>query len=182
MGISDVDRIFFETHFNTLLNCESPRSKRKKELERRLAQIQLPAYLKHKIRRSLEKHESDALRRSRLIAQKGRHAVKVGSYEIVKILGQSQTSPGQFIQKQGRSLSINELTVCRQRKLWRCPSRERQRTPVIQFSYDDELAELLSSGIAQDLHACTGPRSLPPQAIASAFTTDSLRNESHTKG
>lgn len=70
-----------------MFNGESPRKKRKQELERRLAQIQLPAYLKHKVRRSLEKNESDALRRTRLISQKGRHTVKVGSYEIVKVLG-----------------------------------------------------------------------------------------------
>lgn len=89
--VSDNFRIFFETHFNTLLNSESPRLKRKLELERRLAQIQLPAYLKHKIRRSLEKNESDALRRTRLIAQRGRHTVKVGAYEIVKILGKFPT-------------------------------------------------------------------------------------------
>lgn len=88
--MTNLCRIFFETHFNALLNTETPRAKRRRELERRLAQVQLPAYLKHKIRRSLEKSESDALRRNRTVAQKGRHAIKVNSYEIVKVLGALQ--------------------------------------------------------------------------------------------
>lgn len=49
--------------------------------------MQLPAYLKHRIRRTWEKGETDALRRSRVLEQNGRHAVKVGAYQVVKVLG-----------------------------------------------------------------------------------------------
>lgn len=51
--------------------------------------MQLPAYLKHRIRRAWEKNETDALRRSRLLAQNGRRAVKVGAFQVVKVLGKS---------------------------------------------------------------------------------------------
>ncbi|KAK5098447.1 hypothetical protein LTS08_006580 [Lithohypha guttulata] len=80
-------RIFFETHFNALLNVASPRRKRYEDLEQRLSRMQLPAYLKHRIRRTWEKGETDALRRSRVLEQNGRHAVKVGAYQVVKVLG-----------------------------------------------------------------------------------------------
>lgn len=82
-------RIFFETHFNTLLNGDSPREKRREDLEQRLVQMQLPAYLKHRIRRTWEKKESEVLRRNRLLAQNGRNAVKIGAYQVVKVLGKS---------------------------------------------------------------------------------------------
>ncbi|KAJ9654021.1 hypothetical protein H2198_006876 [Neophaeococcomyces mojaviensis] len=80
-------KIFFETHFNALLHQESPRLNRRKELEERLTKMQLPPYLNHRIRRNWTKNESEALRRNRLLCQSGRQAVKIGAYQIVKVLG-----------------------------------------------------------------------------------------------
>lgn len=86
-------RIFFETHFNALLNNESPRQRRMRELEDRLDCLRLPPYLKHKVRRTWERNESALLRNNRRLANTSQRPVKIGMYQVVKVLGSLWAAP-----------------------------------------------------------------------------------------
>ncbi|KAI9850322.1 MAG: hypothetical protein M1838_005827 [Thelocarpon superellum] len=86
-------KIFFETHFNELLNCPvSPRSLRRREFEGRLLSAPWSDERRMSERRNWSKGESDHLRQQRVLKARpsdkwGQTGVSVAGYEVVKILG-----------------------------------------------------------------------------------------------
>lgn len=86
-------KIFFETHFNSLLsNQVSPRSQRRRELELRLQQAPLTVEQRCEERARWAINETGHLRQNRVLRSKtneksGSAGVAVAGYEIVKILG-----------------------------------------------------------------------------------------------
>ena len=86
-------KIFFETHFNSLLSSQdSPRSMRRRELESRLCIENLPAEQRQKERLKWQQKESDNLRQSRVLKSKtngttARASKALEGYEIIKVLG-----------------------------------------------------------------------------------------------
>ena len=85
-------KIFFETHFNSLLNRPDPRQSRRWQLEHRLRELQLPAPVEYRTRTAWAKHESHNLRlyrtmKATALSRKRKDAIAIGGYEVVKILG-----------------------------------------------------------------------------------------------
>ena len=86
-------KIFFETHFNSLLSGQtSPRSLRRHELEHLLESAPLTAEERFRQRCEWAKQESEYLRQSRVLKSKsnrtvGNSGVSVAGYEVVRILG-----------------------------------------------------------------------------------------------
>ena len=86
-------KIFFETHFNSILSGQnSPRSLRRRELELRLQAEQMPAEQRQRERCIWATQESEHLRQTRMLRTKtyeatGGTSVAVAGYEVVKILG-----------------------------------------------------------------------------------------------
>lgn len=85
-------KIFFETHFNALLNGYQPRSLRRRELELKLRSLQLEPEVQQRSREAWRAQESDLLRRERMLKSRpldpaGIKGVSVGGYEVVKVLG-----------------------------------------------------------------------------------------------
>ena len=85
-------KIFFETHFNTILNKMDHRELRRHELETRLADLELPDSVAVRARMAHERQESENLRLSRVfksssLAKKGAISIAVGGFEVVKVLG-----------------------------------------------------------------------------------------------
>jgi len=86
-------KIFFETHFNSLLaGHSSPRSIRRRDLELRLEAQALPEEKRQFERWAWANYESDHLRQTRVLKSKtneaDRHSgVAIAGYEVVRILG-----------------------------------------------------------------------------------------------
>jgi len=49
--------------------------------------MELPTDMKHKIWRTWAKSESEALRRNRLLRQNDCRTIKIGAYQVIKVLG-----------------------------------------------------------------------------------------------
>ena len=86
-------KIFFETHFNSLLSQRaSPRSQRRNELELRLQKEPLSAEQCQEERHAWAAQETEHLRQSRVLKSRtngsiGSTGVSVAGYEVVRILG-----------------------------------------------------------------------------------------------
>ncbi|OAP61947.1 hypothetical protein AYL99_04150 [Fonsecaea erecta] len=85
-------RIFLELHFNSLLNCSSPREIRANELEMRMHQLRLPSDLRDRARKAWEVAESENLRQHRVLKNttnqaKASQGVSVGGFEVINVLG-----------------------------------------------------------------------------------------------
>lgn len=85
-------KIFFESHFNELLGCISPRSVRRRNIERKLFAIALPNEQRQAQRKEWCAAESHHLRQMRVMKSKTllRQNVKgvhISNYDIVRVLG-----------------------------------------------------------------------------------------------
>ena len=85
-------KIFFETHFNSIFNGDSPRSVRRLKLEDKLEVLGLPLDLRRRARKAWIRHETERLRQERTLkaTTNDRNAPKGGSiagYEVVRVLG-----------------------------------------------------------------------------------------------
>ena len=86
-------KIFFETHFNSILSGQAtPRSLRRRELEKKLQAAQLTEGQRQQRREEWLKQETEHLRQSRALQTKtnsvaGKKGVAIAGYEVVRILG-----------------------------------------------------------------------------------------------
>lgn len=85
-------KIFFETHFNTVMKKAEPRQLRRERLEAELQKRDASSALQYEVFQAWYKHESNNLRRIRVLSSptlgaKGPSSVAVGGFEIVKVLG-----------------------------------------------------------------------------------------------
>ncbi|KAK2766295.1 hypothetical protein FQN54_007812 [Arachnomyces sp. PD_36] len=85
-------KIFFETHFNSILSGVCPRSQRLRELEEQLYFMPMTPEEKLRTRQGWIMHESEHLRQSRVLKTqaaclKGGKGVSIAGYEVIKVLG-----------------------------------------------------------------------------------------------
>ena len=85
-------KIFFETHFNTLFNGPQPRAQRRRQLDDKLHELNLPIQLRRDAREEWFRLESDFLRQERVLRSRSNHirgakGISIGGYEVIKVLG-----------------------------------------------------------------------------------------------
>lgn len=85
-------KVFFETYFNEMFAGDSPRVRRRRELEERLYSLPLTAEERQNAREAWNRQESDYLRTGRALkarsaSVKHQDNVSIAGYEIVKALG-----------------------------------------------------------------------------------------------
>ena len=86
-------KIFFETHFNSLLaGSATPRSVRRKDLEARFENLNMPEDQRRQERLAWAVYESEHLRQTRVLKSKTNQmskgpGVAIAGYEVVRILG-----------------------------------------------------------------------------------------------
>ncbi|KPI39482.1 Serine/threonine-protein kinase cbk1 [Cyphellophora attinorum] len=83
-------KVFFETHFNNMLNGFCPRDSREKSLMARMRELYVPSMLHEEAQKLLQKYESDNLRLRRVLKSHlpGKpNPIAVGGFEVVKVLG-----------------------------------------------------------------------------------------------
>ncbi|OAX85414.1 AGC/NDR/NDR protein kinase [Emergomyces africanus] len=85
-------KIFFETHFNSILSGETPRTKRHREFEERLYSLPLSSEERAKARQAWNRQESEYLRQDRVLKTRSNflrngESVSIAGYEVIKVLG-----------------------------------------------------------------------------------------------
>lgn len=104
--------MFFETHFNAILNPEStPRERRRQLLKSKLENMELPPYLRHRITKAYELNESETLRRTRLLAKGNRDSVVVGGYRVIKVLGKGSFGVVRLVKDENDTLPFGKSDV-----------------------------------------------------------------------
>ncbi|KAK2789545.1 hypothetical protein FQN53_001664 [Emmonsiellopsis sp. PD_33] len=85
-------KIFFETHFNSILSDESPRTQRHREFEERLYSLPLSMEERVRAREAWTRQESEYLRQDRVLKTRSNfirngESVSIAGYEVIKVLG-----------------------------------------------------------------------------------------------
>ncbi|KAI1609900.1 protein kinase [Exophiala viscosa] len=85
-------KVFFEMHFNTLLNAIPARALRRRELEVRILQHHLPVSSQYRARAAWARAESDNLRQSRVLKNSANHekasqGITIGGFDVISVLG-----------------------------------------------------------------------------------------------
>lgn len=86
-------KVFFESHFNMMLGTKpSPRSMRRRKMERKLCAMALPEEARHQKRQEWCRAETYHLRQTRVLKSKSllrqkTKGVHISNYEIVRVLG-----------------------------------------------------------------------------------------------
>ncbi|PGG96436.1 AGC/NDR/NDR protein kinase [Helicocarpus griseus UAMH5409] len=85
-------KIFFETHFNSILSGENPREQRHREFEERLYSLPLTSEERAKARQAWNRQESEYLRQDRVLKARSNflrngESVSIAGYEVIKVLG-----------------------------------------------------------------------------------------------
>ena len=121
-------KIFFETHFNTILSGQaSPRDQRQKELEAQLQCDYLSLEQCENARQIWAKQESDYLRQSRVLKTKtnnmtGSKGVSVAGYEVVRILGKGSFGVVRLVRE--KAVDENEVMPTSATPVAVAPSRK----------------------------------------------------------
>jgi tRNA A-37 threonylcarbamoyl transferase component Bud32 len=102
-------KIFFESHFNNILNNACPRDLRERALEVCMRELSVPSALQYEARRDWQKHESNNLRLSRAISSPclldiARPSVAVSNFEVVKVLGKGSFGVVRLVKEKKWSL------------------------------------------------------------------------------
>lgn len=96
-------KVFFEVHFNTILNARSPRDIREQELETRMRELSMPLGLQQDARKTWYKHETAHLRICRVLQSAVTAPAKpvaVGGFEVVKVLGKGSFGVVRLVKEQ----------------------------------------------------------------------------------
>ncbi|CAO2652261.1 Nn.00g005440.m01.CDS01 [Neocucurbitaria sp. VM-36] len=111
-------KVFFESNFNQLLgNRVSPRSLRRRQMERKLFSLALPNEQRHQKRREWYLGESNHLRQTRVLksktlARQTMKGVHVSNYEVVRVLGKGSFGVVRLVrEKSCHASSIRGSTV-----------------------------------------------------------------------
>ena len=121
-------KVFFETHFNIMMNVTSPRSVRVKALQTRMRDLCVPTSLQEEAYKALQQQENVNLRWSRVLqnprASKS-GSVVVGGFEVVKLLGKGSFGVVRLV-KEKPSVGLIDLSS----KLLAAYTSRRQTSPV----------------------------------------------------
>jgi len=106
-------KVFFEMHFNTLLNAIPARALRRRELEIRLLQDHLPVSSQYRARNAWARAESDNLRQSRVLKNSTNHerasqGITIGGFEVVSVLGKGSFGVVRLIKGKGNTDKVAE--------------------------------------------------------------------------
>lgn len=143
-------KIFFETHFNTILSGIRPRSVRRGELEEKLRALNLSPEIQQRARRAWLKQETDHLRQERVLITrmnptKAAKNVSIAGYEVVKVLGKGSFGVVRLV-KEKKPTSVDNEDVLPTRLSTpgssRQPSRTDLATAVLKATAKDALAPL----------------------------------------
>ena len=143
-------KIFFETHFNSVLSGVQPRSIRRRELVDRLEALNLSAESQRRAQRAWLKHETEHLRQERVLRTKtnGTGAAKgisIAGYDVVKVLGKGSFGVVRLV-KERKPASAEQQeaspTVLSTPTSSRRPSRADLATAALKATAKDALAPL----------------------------------------
>lgn len=109
-------KIFFETHFNTILSGVCPRSQRLRELEEQLYLMPISSEERVKARQGWILHESEHLRQSRVLKTqaaclKQGKGVSIAGYEVIKVLGKGSFGVVRLVKEKNTSLGTPSPSV-----------------------------------------------------------------------
>jgi serine/threonine protein kinase len=99
-------KIFFETHFNSILSDEDPRTKRHRELEQKLYSLPLSPDERKRARQVWNRQETEYLRHARVLntrsnSMKCGESVSIAGYEVIKVLGKGSFGVVRLVKEKG---------------------------------------------------------------------------------
>lgn len=106
-------KIFFETHFNTVLSGVRPRSIRRRELEEKLRTLNLSPEIHRRARKVWLKQETEHLRQERVLitrtnTTKSAKKISIAGYEVVKVLGKGSFGVVRLVKEKRRTSTDHE--------------------------------------------------------------------------
>lgn len=109
-------KIFFETHFNTILSGVCPRSQRLRELEEQLYIMPISSEERVKARQGWIMHESEHLRQSRVLKTqatclKRGKGVSIAGYEVIKVLGKGSFGVVRLVKEKSSGQDTHSSSV-----------------------------------------------------------------------
>jgi serine/threonine protein kinase len=143
-------KIFFETHFNTVLSGVRPRSIRRRELEEKLRTLNLSPEIQRRARKAWLKQETEHLRQERVLitrtnTTKSAKNISIAGYEVVKVLGKGSFGVVRLV-KEKKTTSADHQDVLTTRLSThgssRQPSRTDLATAALKATAKDALAPL----------------------------------------
>lgn len=114
-------KVFFEMHFNSLMNVTPGRALRQQELEMRIREHHLPASSQYRARKAWERAESENLRQSRMLKNSKNHekssqGVTIGGFEVISVLGKGSFGVVRLIRGRGRNDKVADVEADEQEK------------------------------------------------------------------
>ncbi|KAJ9215504.1 hypothetical protein DTO166G4_2874 [Paecilomyces variotii] len=109
-------KIFFETHFNSILSRTCPRSRRLRELEGQLRSLPISSEERRRLINAWVVQESEYLRQSRVLKTRSNcvrrsETVSVAGYEVIKVLGKGSFGVVRLVKEKKESDEIQGNTV-----------------------------------------------------------------------
>ncbi|KAL1847934.1 hypothetical protein Plec18170_008347 [Paecilomyces lecythidis] len=109
-------KIFFETHFNSILSKTCPRSRRLRELEGKLCTLPVSSEERRRIINAWVIQESEYLRQSRVLKTRSNcvhrsETVSVAGYEVIKVLGKGSFGVVRLVKEKKGSDESESNTV-----------------------------------------------------------------------
>jgi tRNA A-37 threonylcarbamoyl transferase component Bud32 len=106
-------KIFFESHFNDVLGSKvSPRSLRRRNIERKLFALAVPSEQRYQKRREWYLSETNHLRQTRVLKSKSlirqkTKGVHISNYEIVRVLGKGSFGVVRLVREKSECVGSN---------------------------------------------------------------------------
>jgi serine/threonine protein kinase len=143
-------KIFFETHFNTVLSGVRPRSIRRRELEEKLRTLNLSPEIQRRARKAWLKQETEHLRQERILMAKTNRTravknVSIAGYEVVKVLGKGSFGVVRLVKEKKSTSAVHEemqMPALSTPLSSRRPSRTNLAAAALKATAKDALAPL----------------------------------------
>ena len=143
-------KIFFETHFNTVLSGVRPRSIRRRELEEKLRTLNLSPETQRRAQKAWTKQETEHLRQERILMTKSNRTraaknVSIAGYEVVRVLGKGSFGVVRLVKEKKATSTDHEemrLAVLSTPGSSRRPSRTDLAAAALKSTAKDALAPL----------------------------------------